>query len=123
MNADKTVGPRKILVNKGARPEDKPIWIEGPHLYKINGNYFLMSAEGGTAGWHSEVIFRGDSPTGKFTPWKNNPILTQRQLDAERPNPVTCAGHADLVQTREGGLVGSLSGLPSHKQHVREFRT
>ena len=31
-----------------------------------NGNYFLMSAEGGTAGWHSEVIFRGDSPTGKF---------------------------------------------------------
>lgn len=102
VNADKTVGPRKILVNKGARPEDKPIWIEGPHLYKINGNYFLMSAEGGTAGWHSEVIFRGDSPTGKFTPWKNNPILTQRQLDAERPNPVTCAGHADLVQTREG---------------------
>ena len=102
VNADKTVGPRKILVNKGARPEDKPIWIEGPHLYKINGNYFLMSAEGGTAGWHSEVIFRGDSPTGKFIPWKNNPILTQRQLDAERPNPVTCAGHADLVQTREG---------------------
>ena len=45
VNADKTVGPRKILVNKGARPEDKPIWIEGPHLYKINGNYFLMSAE------------------------------------------------------------------------------
>ena len=82
-----------------------------------------MSAEGGTGNWHSEVIFRGDSPTGKFTPWKNNPILTQRQLDAERPNPVTCAGHADLVPNPGRGLVGSLSGLPSHKQHVREFRT
>ncbi len=102
VNTDKTVGPRRILVNKGARPEDKPIWIEGPHMYKINGKYFLMSAEGGTGEWHSEVIFRGDSPTGKFTPWKNNPILTQRQLEAERTNPVTCAGHADLIQAKEG---------------------
>lgn len=100
--SDKTVGPRKILVNKGARPQDNPIWIEGPHLYKINGNYFLMSAEGGTGGWHSEVIFGGDAPMGTFTPWKNNPILTQRHLNPERPNPITCAGHADLIQTKEG---------------------
>lgn len=102
VNTDKTVGLRKVLINKGARPEDKPIWIEGPHMYKINGKYFLMAAEGGTAGWHSEVIFRGDSPMGKFTPWKNNPILTQRNLDSERPYPITCAGHADLIQTKEG---------------------
>lgn len=102
VNTDRTVGQRKVLVNKGARPEDKPIWIEGPHMYKINGSYFLMSAEGGTGGWHSEVIFRGDSPMGKFTPWKNNPILTQRHLHSERPNPITCAGHADLIQAKEG---------------------
>lgn len=70
VKTDKTIGPRKILVNKGAQPADKPIWIEGPHLYKINGKYFLMSAEGGTGNWHSEVIFRGDSPMGKFLPWK-----------------------------------------------------
>lgn len=56
MKTDKTIGSRKILVNKGAQPADKPIWIEGPHLYKINGKYFLMSAEGGTGNWHSEVI-------------------------------------------------------------------
>ena len=98
---DKTIGDRKVLVNKGACPKDNPIWIEGPHMYKIDGKYFLMSAEGGTGGWHSEVIFRGNSPLGPFTPWKNNPILTQRHL-AERPNPVTCAGHADLIQTVEG---------------------
>ena len=78
VKTDKTIGPRKILVNKGAQPEDKPIWIEGPHLYKMNGRYFLMSAEGGTGNWHSEVIFSGDSPMGKFLPWKNNPSLTQR---------------------------------------------
>lgn len=99
---NQTVGERYILVNKGARPEDNPIWIEGPHMYKINGYYYLMSAEGGTGGWHSEVIFRGESPMGPFTPWEHNPILTQRHLDHRRPNPITCAGHADLVQTIEG---------------------
>lgn len=102
VKTDKTIGPRKILVNKGAQPADKPIWIEGPHLYKINGKYYLMSAEGGTSNWHSEVIFRGDSPMGKFLPWKNNPILTQRHLNSDRPNSVTCAGHADLIQAKEG---------------------
>ena len=102
VKTDKTIGPRKILVNKGAQPEDKPIWIEGPHLYKMNGRYFLMSAEGGTGNWHSEVIFSGDSPMGKFLPWKNNPILTQRHLNSDRPNLVTCAGHADLIQAKEG---------------------
>lgn len=99
---DKTVGPRKILVNKGVHPEEKPIWIEGPHIYKINGKYFLMDAEGGTSDWHSEVVFRADSPMGPFVPWDKNPILTQRHLPADRPDPITCAGHADLVQAKEG---------------------
>lgn len=99
VNTDKTVGPEKVIINKGVHPEDKPIWIEGPHMYKINGKYFLMSAEGGTSDMHSEVIFRSDSPFGPFVPAKKNPILTQRDLNPNRPNPVTCAGHADLVQT------------------------
>lgn len=99
---DTTVGPRKILVNKGARPQDRPIWIEGPHLYHIGNRYFLMAAEGGTGDNHSEVIFSSSSPMGPFVPWEKNPILTQRHLDPMRANPITCAGHADLIQTREG---------------------
>lgn len=102
VNTDKTVGLEKVIINKGVHPEDKPIWIEGPHMYKINGKYFLMSAEGGTSDMHSEVIFRSDSPFGPFVPAKKNPILTQRDLNPNRPNPVTCAGHADLVQTPSG---------------------
>ncbi len=102
VKSDKTIGKETVIVNKGWRPEDKPIWIEGPHLYKINGKYFLMAAEGGTSVWHSEVIFRSDNPTGPFIPWDKNPILTQRNLNPERPNPVTCAGHADLIQTKDG---------------------
>ncbi len=99
---DKCVGERKIVVNKGCRPEEKPIWCEGPHIYKINGEYYLMTAEGGTSTWHSEVIYRGPSPFGPYTPWEGNPILTQRTLDKSRVNPITCAGHADLVQAKEG---------------------
>ncbi len=102
VETEKTVGPEKVLVDGGIHPEEKPIWIEGPHMYKINGKYFLMAAEGGTGPQHSEVILRGDEPMGKFVAYKGNPILTQRQLDIHRPNPVTCAGHADLVQDQKG---------------------
>lgn len=99
---DCTIGERKIIVNKGARPEDKPIWIEGPHLYKFGDTYYLMCAEGGTEEGHSEVIFRSDRPTEGFEPWNENPILTQRHLNAGRINPVTCTGHADIIQTPDG---------------------
>lgn len=103
---DRCVGERKIVVNKGCRPEEKPIWCEGPHIYKVNGTYYLMTAEGGTGGWHSEVIYRGPTPFGPYVPWEGNPILTQRTLDPKRPNPVTCAGHADIIQTSEGDWWG-----------------
>jgi xylan 1,4-beta-xylosidase len=99
---DRTFGDDKVLVDKGVRPEENPIWIEGPHLYKIDGKYFLMSAEGGTGPNHSEVIMRGDSPMGPFNAWEKNPILTQRHLNPNRDNPITCTGHADLIQAKNG---------------------
>ncbi len=99
---DCTIGERRIIVDKGVHPEDKPIWIEGPHLYKINGMYYLMAAEGGTAEDHSEVIFRSGDVMGPYVAWERNPILTQRHLDPARPDPVTCAGHADIIQDGDG---------------------
>jgi len=99
---EKVIGPEKVLINGGVRFEEKPIWIEGPHMYKINGYYFLMDAEGGTGPNHSEVILRGTKPMGEFTAYPKNPILTQRHLNNNRPNPITCAGHADLVQDQKG---------------------
>jgi len=102
VETEKSVGDEKVLVDGGVRPEEKPIWIEGPHMYKINGQYYLMAAEGGTGPQHSEVILVGDSPMGEFKPWLKNPILTQRHLNPDRENPITCAGHADLIRTKEG---------------------
>ena len=107
---DCTIGERRIIVDKGVDPAAKPVWIEGPHLYKIDGKYFLMCAEGGTSDQHSEVVFRADSPMGEYKPWNRNPILTQRHLAADRPDPVTCTGHADLLRTPEGEWWGVFLG-------------
>lgn len=97
-----TFGPRTVLVNGGVDFSTKPIWIEGPHLTFRNGWYYLTCAEGGTAEGHSQVVLRSRSPDGPFVAFEGNPILTQRGLPADRPYPITSAGHADLVQTPDG---------------------
>jgi len=99
---NKMVGPRKVLRDGGFRPKDNPIWIEGPHVYKIKGKYYLMTAEGGTGDGHSEVIYRSNSVWGKYEPYAGNPILTQRTLPQSRKNPTSNTGHADIVDTPEG---------------------
>jgi xylan 1,4-beta-xylosidase len=98
----KTVGPRKVLVNGGVDFSKKPIWIEGPHIFKKDGWYYLSCAEGGTAEGHSQVILRSKTVTGPFEPNPANPILTQRDLPRDRENPITSAGHAQLVTTPDG---------------------
>jgi xylan 1,4-beta-xylosidase len=89
---------QQLLVNGGVDLSTKPIWIEAPHLYKHDGWYYLLCAEGGTADQHSAVIFRSRSLSEPFVPYSGNPILTQRDLAPERPDPITTAGHADFVQ-------------------------
>ena len=102
-------GSDRIILDKGSRPELKPESIEGPHLYKFNGKYYLMCAEGGTGSNHSEVIMRSDNIYGPYIPWEKNPILTQRTLD-KRSNPVTSTGHADLVMDANGKWWGVFLG-------------
>ena len=95
-------GPRTMIVNGGVDLAAKPIWIEGPHLFRVNGKYILICAEGGTGEQHSEVVFRSDSVRGPYVPYAGNPILTQRQLDPARADPITSTGHADMVQLANG---------------------
>ena len=90
-------GTDVIVVDGGVDLSKKPIWIEAPHIYKKNGKYYLMCAEGGTGDWHSEVIFISDNPKGPYKPAPGNPILTQRYFAKDRKNKVDWAGHADLV--------------------------
>lgn len=95
-------GPRVIIVNGGANPVEHPIWIEGPHIVKKDGWYYLICAEGGTEEQHSEVVFRSRSVTGPFIAGPANPILTQRDLPGNRRNPVTSTGHAALLEAHNG---------------------
>ena len=102
-NGDSIVGNHTQIVRGGTHVQKNPIWIEGPHLFRVGKYYYLMCAEGGTCDWHSEVIFRANNPMGPWIECPNNPILTQRTgLDPKRPDIVTSTGHADIVQSKSG---------------------
>ncbi|SFF87431.1 glycoside hydrolase family 43 protein [Blastococcus tunisiensis] len=71
---------------------------EGPHLYRIGEEWYLLVAEGGTEKGHAVTIARGPSPQGPFEGNPANPILTHRSTDL----PVQSTGHSDLVQRPDG---------------------
>jgi len=75
-------------------------YTEGPHLYKVNGYYYLITAEGGTFHDHAVMVARSRSIKGPYESNPRNPILTHRHLGYEYP--IVNVGHADLVQTQHG---------------------
>jgi len=116
-------GTDKMIVDGGVDTSQRPIWIEAPHIYKKNGQYYLMCAEGGTGGWHSEVVFVSDKATGPFIPAPGNPILTQRHFPANRKEKMDWAGHADLVEGPDGKYYGVFLGIrPNEKDRVNTGR-
>ena len=116
-------GTDQIIVDGGVDITKQPIWIEAPHIYKRNGIYYLMCAEGGTGDWHSEVIFTSDHPKGPYKPAGNNPILSQRYLHPNRVNKVDWAGHADLIEGPDGNHYGVFLAIrPNEQQRVNTGR-
>lgn len=73
---------------------------EAPHMYKVNGYYYLMIAEGGTEHFHSETIARAEKITGPYESYRGNPILTHRHLGMKAA--IANTGHADLVELKDG---------------------
>ncbi|MFM9278663.1 glycoside hydrolase family 43 protein [Paenibacillus jiagnxiensis] len=74
-------------------------YLESPHMYKINGRYYLMVSEGGTEYGHMVTYARADSISGPFEAYQNNPVLTNRNLGGYE---VQGAGHGDLIQDHDG---------------------
>ncbi len=103
---DQVKGDDIELVSGGVNIAESPSWLEGPHIYKKNGKYYLMCAEGGTGPNHREVIFSSPNLKGPYTPAAVNPILTQKGLPWGRADKVDATGHADLVQTPGGAWYG-----------------
>jgi alpha-N-arabinofuranosidase len=117
----KVIGAEKLLVNGGVDISKKPVWIEAPHIFKKDGTYYLIAAEGGTADWHSEVVFKSQMVDGPYIPFEKNPILTQRTLDANREFPITSTGHADLVQTENGSWWAVFLGCRPYRADNRDY--
>lgn len=75
-------------------------WVEGPHLYRHDGRYYLMVAEGGTSFDHAVMIAVSDDITGPYRSNPRNPVLTSRHLSYD--HWVNSTGHADLFQLPDG---------------------
>jgi xylan 1,4-beta-xylosidase len=76
------------------------VWAEAPHIYKVNGYYYLLIAEGGTAHHHAVTVARSNAITGPYEANRGNPILTHRHLGLDYP--IVGTGHADFVETQIG---------------------
>ncbi len=99
---DRAIYQSEIDITTGKRlSEIKQVWkgsggsyVEGPHMYKKDGYYYLLTAEGGTAYGHTVAIGRSKNIWGPFESCPHNPILTNRMAY----NNIQGTGHADLVQ-------------------------
>ena len=96
----------KYLLWRGAC---RGLWAEGPHIYKRDGRYYLMVAEGGTSFNHAVTIAVSDDITGPYVSNDRNPILTSRHLTYD--NWVNSTGHADLVELHDGRWVAVMLGI------------
>ena len=75
-------------------------WAEGPHLYKKDGWYFLLIAEGGTHFNHAVMVAASKNITGPYEPNDRNPIFTTRHMSYDYW--VNSTGHADIIELPNG---------------------
>ena len=85
-------------------------FTEAPHLYKRNGWYYLLTAEGGTGWGHVVTMARSRNISGPYELHPDTYIMSARHRpDAELQR----AGHASLVETRNGETyMAYLAGRP-----------
>jgi xylan 1,4-beta-xylosidase len=103
--AEKLVGPRKNIF-LGTELD----LVEGPHLYKRNGWYYLLTAEGGTAYEHACTLARARDIWGPYELHPQKHILTSKDAPFAA---LQRAGHGDIVDTPEGTTyLVHLSGRP-----------
>ena len=75
-------------------------WAEGPHIYKKDGWYYLLIAEGGTHFNHAVMVAASKNITGPYEPNDRNPIFTTRHMSYDYW--VNSTGHADIIELPNG---------------------
>lgn len=86
------------------------IFLEGPHIFKRNGWYYLFSADTGTGEGHGQTIQRSRNVWGPYEMYRAD--FMERTTDNEAYSILTSrhhedillqkSGHCDLVETPEG---------------------
>lgn len=72
---------------------------EGPMVYKKNGYYYLLLAEGGTGINHAATLMRSTVVEGPYEVDPDYPIMTTRGYP---DHPLQKAGHGSLLETADG---------------------
>ncbi|MCR4757181.1 MAG: glycoside hydrolase family 43 protein [Butyrivibrio sp.] len=101
------------------------IFIEGPHIFKRNGWYYLFCADTGTGELHGQSVFRSRNVWGPYEMKKDKPekwengeaysIITSRHYPEIT---LQKAGHCDMVETQNGKwFMVHLCGRPSDKRN------
>jgi xylan 1,4-beta-xylosidase len=103
--AGKVIGPiRNIFRGTELR------LTEGPHIYKRNGWYYLLTAEGGTGYGHAVTMARSRKLEGPYELDPIKHILTSRD---DATLPLQRSGHGDWVETPAGEVyLVHLTGRP-----------
>ena len=86
------------------------IFLEGPHILKHDGWYYLVAADTGTGEGHGQSILRSRSIWGPYEMYKSPKCVRTREGEAwsimttrHSPEyPLQKAGHADFVETPDG---------------------
>lgn len=115
--AGRHLGIQQVRVDLDAHvalEEPRSVWSgtggqfpEAPHLYEVDGRWYLMIAEGGTERGHGISIARGDHPEGPFETAPQNPLVSARSTI----RPVQNTGHGDLVIGPDGDWLCVLLGV------------
>ncbi len=102
---ERLVGPRTRIFGGTALGV-----TEAPHLYRKDGWYYLVTAEGGTSYEHAVTVARSRTITGPYEVHPDNPVLTAADAPAL---PLQKAGHASFTDTPDGQwLLAHLCGRP-----------
>ncbi len=113
------VGEEYYLWNGNAYDAHSP---ESSHIYKKDGWYYLLIAEGGTEHYHATTIARSKNLNGPYKNYRGNPILSHGHLSMY--HEIVNIGHSDFVETQNGAwYMVSLASRPYggyHKNLGRE---
>ncbi len=85
---------------------------EGPHIYKKDGYYYLLIAEGGSGENHAVTVFRSQDIFGPYEGNPRNPVLTHRMLS--RHSEFLCIGHADIIEAPDGSWAAFALGVRAY---------